>query len=259
VPESSSPHVFSDEYYDRLARLEEQHWWSSGMRAIQRELLDRLTPHAHERRVLDAGCGTGLTLTWARQFTSREPVGLDYAAAGLRYCQTRGHRRLVQGDAMALPFASNHFDLVLSCDVTQHLPRPDGDRRALGEIARVLAPGGYFLLRTNSRCGYPAHEPELDYRRYTRDDVRAVIAASGLEIVRLSYVNFLPALATTVLRRLKGQGASGTDPGLRQRADQPALVRRALYATLAAEGRLIAAAGGVLPFGHSIVALAKKS
>ena len=254
-----APHVFSGAYYARLADIEEHHWWSEGMRAIQRRLLDRLAKPRPAWRVLDSGCGTGLTLTWARQFTARDPIGLDRAAAGLDFCRSRGHRRLIEGDATELPFSDAQFDLVLSCDVIQHLPRPLGDARALAEIARVLVPGGCLLLRTNSRCGYPDEEPEPDYHRYVLTELAEKFAAAGLQPVRLSYVNCLPALALSLQRRLKGQRLSGSDPGLAARPRRSALTGGLLSRVLRVEGWLLHHFNVSLPYGHSIVALVRKA
>jgi SAM-dependent methyltransferase len=254
----SAPHIFSAAYYDRLADMEERHWWSVGIRAIQRRLLDRIAPGDRAWRVLDAGCGTGLTLSWVKRYTAREPIGLDRAAAGLQFCRGRGHARLIQGDATELPFAIDRFDLVLSCDVIQHLPRPQGDVRALAEIARVLVPGGHLLLRTNSRCGYPEEEPEPDYHRYSLSELKGKLERAGLRPVKISYVNCLPALALTALRKVKGHRPSGNDPGLAARPQQPALVGRALYSMLMCEGVYMNHVNRSLPFGHSIIALAEK-
>jgi SAM-dependent methyltransferase len=50
-----------------------------------------------------------------------------------------------QTDVTALPFRDGTFDFALSVTVLLHLPR-DAQRRAIGEIARVLKPGGSFLM-----------------------------------------------------------------------------------------------------------------
>ena len=257
-PDVPAPHVFSNAYYARLADIEERHWWSAGIRAIQQRLLDRIAPSSRTWRVLDAGCGTGLTLTWVKRYTKAEPIGLDRAAAGLEYCRSRGHMRLLEADTTALPFASGRFDLVLSCDVIQHLPRPQGDVSALAEIARVLVPGGTLLLRTNSRCGYPDDERQLDYHRYLLAELRDKLAAAGLDTVKASYVNCLPALVLTAWRNAKREQSSGNDPGLAARSGQPAVVRRILYSILALEGIFLSRSSASLPFGHSIIALAQK-
>jgi SAM-dependent methyltransferase len=253
----SRPHVFTDAYYARLAEFEERHWWSIGIRRIQGRLLRR-APSDNVRRVLDAGCGTGLTLTWVRGYSAAEPIGLDRTAVGLMFCRSRGHTRLLQGDATELPFETGGFDLVLSCDVIQHLPRPHGDWRAFSEIARVLAPGGRLLLRTNSRCGYPDDETEPNYHRYALGEIGQKLADAGLHIAALSYVNCLPALAQTAWRRMNREQLLGRDPGLHRERRLPGLLRRTLSSVLALEGVYIDYVRRPLPFGHSIIALAEK-
>lgn len=52
---------------------------------------------------------------------------------------------LVCGLGEALPFPAESFDLVIGLWVLEHLAQPE---RALGEIRRVLAPGGYFIFLT---------------------------------------------------------------------------------------------------------------
>lgn len=48
-------------------------------------------------------------------------------------------------DIEAMPFAEGAFDLVIANHVLEHV---DDDARAMGEVARVLAPGGYAILQT---------------------------------------------------------------------------------------------------------------
>src|SRR5438094_3892512 len=132
-------HVLTPQYYDRLAALEREHWWWRGVRRVTQRVL---RPSGAPPRVFDAGCGTGAMLAWAERDLHSRPVGLDFSADALALCRARTHARLLQGDAVSLPVRDASFDLVLSLDVLQHLPRPGGDARALAELARALAPGG---------------------------------------------------------------------------------------------------------------------
>lgn len=256
---TSAPHIFSTEYYARLAEIEQNHYWSLGMRETATRLLDRFAAPERNWRVLDAGCGTGLTLNWIRRYTDREPIGFDLSRAALQYSALRGHPNLVEATTLVLPFASNNFDLVISTDVIQHLPRPDGDAQALAEMARVLKPGGLLLLRTNSHCGYPdTHEP--DYQRYTLTAARARVEGAGFQIGTATYANCVPALLITLRRKLTFQNGLDRDQGLAFKARPPetSLVTRFLYWTLRAESRYLAPGGRQLPFGHSIIILAQK-
>jgi ubiquinone/menaquinone biosynthesis C-methylase UbiE len=57
----------------------------------------------------------------------------------------KGPRRRVafaQSNALALPFADETFDLVLTSGVLEYLPLREG----LAELSRVLAPGGHLIF-----------------------------------------------------------------------------------------------------------------
>src|ERR1700743_1973703 len=82
----------------------------------------------------------------------------------------------IAADAESLPFAAAVFTRV-ECDaVLEHVRNPD---RVMGEIERVLAPGGYVHLVTPF-C-HPFHEYPKDYRRFTLDGLKEL--AGPLEVV----------------------------------------------------------------------------
>lgn len=56
------------------------------------------------------------------------------------------------GDARALPFSSKSFDIVLSNSTLDHMETVDDIGTALGEIHRVLRPGGRLLLTLDNLC-----------------------------------------------------------------------------------------------------------
>jgi len=93
--------------------------------------------------ILDAGCGEGITLEkLVGQFSAARVVGIDTEPENLEIC--RKHQLPVQeGSVYALPFAEASFDTVLFSEVIEHLDEPE---RALGEIARVLRPGGRIIV-----------------------------------------------------------------------------------------------------------------
>ncbi len=112
------------------------------------------------RRVLDVACGAGHT---ALAFAERvaEVVALDLTPAMLAQAQAlaseRGLANLTfqPADAAALPFPDASFDVVTSRLAAHHYADP---ARAVREAARVLRPGGLFLL---SDCVAP-DDPALD-------------------------------------------------------------------------------------------------
>ncbi|HXV87389.1 MAG TPA: class I SAM-dependent methyltransferase [Gemmatimonadales bacterium] len=99
--------------------------------------------------VLEIGVGPGQALTELAT-RARRVVGLDVSGAMLRRAAARiaGDQRraaLVRGDGLSLPFASETFEAVMSTFLLDLLP-DDQQRPMVGELARVLAPGGRAVL-----------------------------------------------------------------------------------------------------------------
>jgi SAM-dependent methyltransferase len=102
------------------------------------------------RRVLDVGCGAGQELLPFVAEGRATGVGVDIAAEVGRTGRELFSRQapqarvsFAQATAEALPFLPESFDVVV-CRVA--LPYMD-NARALSEMARVLRPGGAFLLK----------------------------------------------------------------------------------------------------------------
>jgi ubiquinone/menaquinone biosynthesis C-methylase UbiE len=74
-------------------------------------------------------------------------MGVDLSGGMLRRCRDRG-LRVAQGDATAIPFAPESFDVVCSFKV---LPHVQDLAAALAEMARLLRPGGVLLLEFYNR------------------------------------------------------------------------------------------------------------
>ncbi len=262
---TADPNILTPAYYQRLYDIEQTHGWSRGMRTMSAALLDPIAATRPTWRILDVGCGTGATLAWLRRFPGASIVGLDYSADALRFCQSTRNRALVQGSALELPFPDGSFDLVVSTDVLQHLPNPDGDRVALRETYRVLDRGGYVYIRTNSRFGLgsPSGEEGASYRRYAPGELEASLRATGFAIERLTYANAIPSLFAVARDRVtrKAERARKQDLGLRLRVRSSSLrwVDDSLAGLLAVEALYVGKLGRPLPFGHSMVALGRKT
>jgi 2-polyprenyl-6-hydroxyphenyl methylase/3-demethylubiquinone-9 3-methyltransferase len=115
-------------------------------------LLERLGWDTSGKRALDVGCGGGLL---AEEFARLgcDVVGIDPSANSVAtaraHAATAGLNidyRLGVGEA--LPFENASFEIVYCCDVLEHVNSVDA---VVGEIARVLQPGGVFMYDTINR------------------------------------------------------------------------------------------------------------
>src|SRR6185295_2882108 len=98
-------------------------------------------------QVIDVGCGTGnYTRHLARAAGEGLTVGLDASEAMVAAAAARSDREnlaYLRGDACALPFADESFDVACSVGVIHMVEEP---LVALGEMVRVLAPGGRLAV-----------------------------------------------------------------------------------------------------------------
>ena len=105
-----------------------------------RAVAERMAAHyglSDGARILDVGCGKAFLLyEFTRILTNVEVTGLDISEYAIRNGKDEIRHRLVVGDAAALPFADNQFDLVFSV-TTLHNLYVDRLFAALGEIERV--------------------------------------------------------------------------------------------------------------------------
>lgn len=114
-------------------------------------------------RVLDIGCGAALVadrlIDLHATYVGAEYGGhqLDYAVRTAKSREGRPLRSFfVQADAEHLPFADASFDVVVMTEVIEHLLRPE---LAVWELARVLRPGGVFVMTTNNASEMPLRSP----------------------------------------------------------------------------------------------------
>ena len=153
--------------YDRLNHLLsfglDRRWWRRTAVTFREILAD---PKA---LVLDICCGTGdMTgaLLQARPVNGEPVTGLDFSCAMLRLAERKyagTNVRWVEGDAMALPFPDETFDLVTSAFGFRNLRNYAA---GLAEIRRVLRPGGSLgILECNQPDGLSGAMYNLYFRR----------------------------------------------------------------------------------------------
>jgi len=251
----TAPRIFTPEYYARMRELEAGSWWNAAMRDVAGMLLaDVQLPRSGT--LLDVGCGSGQTMSWfASQFGEWRTLGCDISAEAVAAARRFGYE-VTQASALSLPYPSAMADVIISLDVLQHVPLDGGDRTALGEMRRVLKPGGWLFIRTNAQS-FP-HTPddhEYQFHRYAPAELRVKLAEAGFSVRRLSRVNALLGLAE-IPRELRARRAQASDyHGILATPDgRASWASAAKRAWVRLEGRAVRR-GVRLPAGRTIVAL----
>jgi SAM-dependent methyltransferase len=138
------------------------------------QLYDRVAGAVDLRglRVLEVSCGHGGGASYvARCLKPATMIGVDRNGRAVERCQAVHQVEgltFSQGDAMALDFANGSFDAVVNVEASHCYPDVP---RFLGEVARVLRPGGHLLYADFRDVGE------------ARDRLHAQLVASGLEVV----------------------------------------------------------------------------
>ena len=226
------------------------------MRSIGQRLLRSASLPA-SGRVLDAGCGSGQTMTWLADLLPRwERVGVDVASEAVASARSIGEA-VIEASVLSLPFDSASFDLVITLDVLQHLPLDGGDAAALAEMRRVSRPGGTLLIRTNAQSFPRVSEDRASlYRRYDPEPLRHVIEDAGFRILRLGRANSILGLAE-IPRELRARRKdAGSYHGLLSAPRAPRRIDRIKRGVIEAEGALLSR-GVRLPFGRTLFALCR--
>ncbi len=146
--------------FERIAALGMASMHPGGLAATRK--LIQWAGIAPGTRVLDLGCGVGQTSCLLAKRYAAEVTGLDKSArmvarATERARQSASPAAFVEGDAYAMPFEPERFDVVFAESVTLFLDRA----KVLAECFRVMAPGG-LIADVVMTCHEPVPTDVLD-------------------------------------------------------------------------------------------------
>ena len=174
---------------------------------------ERLVP-TRPGRFLDLGCGRGEFVSGLSVPGDARALGLDRERTNAASAHSEGVPALVADLERPLPIASSSLDGVSLVEVIEHIP---GAEALVDEIARVLRPGGWFLVTTpniahltyriRALTGHPPKQEGYHFRFFTARTLLACIEAGGFRLdARASYGK--QALLTK-LARLRSKAQPG--------------------------------------------------
>jgi SAM-dependent methyltransferase len=155
------------------------------VRALGRFIEQALRAHVRAGAlVADVGCGEQ---PWRPLV---EALGARYLGADVQ--QNTAGSVAFRCVADALPLGPGTADVVMCTEVLEHVPDPEG---ALGELRRILKPGGLAVVTTPFL--YPLHEEPWDFQRLTRYQIQRAARHAGFAVERLEVGgNEIEVLAT---------------------------------------------------------------
>ena len=147
-PSTTNLTEISGEHWEHNAQ-----WWQDGFTlGADAEYEEQILPLAAQYlagadRILDVGAGEGQVARLASKLGATLVVGVDPTWNQLTVARQRaGGPVWTRGVAERLPFRDAEFDAVVACLVFEHITEYE---TAMTEVARVLRPGGRFVLLLN--------------------------------------------------------------------------------------------------------------
>lgn len=237
--------------YDRMNRLEAQHWWYCARRSIIAALIRRELGSGTRHTILEAGCGSGGNLAMLQQFGHVDAFECDDLA---RQHATEKSGLDIRSGALPheLPFDGRTYDLIGLFDVLEHV---EADSASLNALAKRLNANGKIIVTVPA---YPflwsMHDEQHHHlRRYTLGLLAKTARDAGLGISYSSYFNtFLFPFALVVRTAKRLTGSQVPDDKL-----PPAFINNLLAAVFGMERFLLGRFR--LPAGLSLVAVMKRT
>jgi SAM-dependent methyltransferase len=128
--------------------------------------------HPGQGKVLEYACGTGVNTLHLLE-CGYEVHGVDAAQAAIDLVRrklvghpelaARAHLSRIESDAHTLPFADASFDFVVAMSILSLLGSASAASHLLGELCRVLKPGGKIILDINDHDSeFSANQEQIE-------------------------------------------------------------------------------------------------
>ena len=237
--------------YDRMKRLEAQHWWFCARRLLLASVIKRTLASGSHHMILEAGCGTGGNLAMLRQFGHVD--AFEYDDAARQHAAEKSGLDVRSGKLpYDVPFEGKTYDLIGLFDVLEHVLE---DSASLDSLAKRLNPSGKIIATVPAYPGlWSVHDDRHHHvRRYTQASLTKAVQNAGLEMSYCSYFNtFLLPLAIAVRTAKRHTGRQTADDAL-----PPDSINRSLTSIFGLERWLL---GRIrLPWGLSLIAVVTKT
>ncbi|HVT88945.1 MAG TPA: methyltransferase domain-containing protein [Tepidisphaeraceae bacterium] len=199
--------------------------WRVHSDTVNTALLNRWLPSVCVERLLktdvfDEACSQGLFKILSAHANC--VMGIDISTETLIAARDRHSAfRTTAADVRSLPFADDSFDVILSNSTLDHFPVTVDLETSLGELHRILRPGGELLLTMDNpvnpvvalRNALPFHwlnrigvVPYYVGKTFGHRRLRRMLEAVGFEIVEVDAILHCPRVFAVALARLVSSG-----------------------------------------------------
>ncbi len=196
----------------RFAELEEYRDDKFNLKKVYK-FIEKYVPNKEGKKLLDIGCADG-SFAALLQKKGFDVYGIDIAKKAIRRARSKGIKAKVGDLGKKLPYKSNSFDVIIMCEVIEHIFDTDF---LLREIYRIIKKGGFLFITTpnvasfTSRVklifgGYPngleyyvGQRTSGHIRAYTPAILRRQLNRDGFKVIKMTSPNLLFPVKSKVI------------------------------------------------------------
>ena len=232
-------------YAAAYADLYRRHWWWRVREKILLRKVKQVLTGRPSARILDVGCGAGLFFDMLEPLGHIEGIESDDVAVE----QSGRWRDRIHVGEIATFKSDEGYDLILMLDVLEHVEHP---AVVLRQAIEWLKPHGAMLITVPAFDWLWTAHDDLNHhvKRYSAAELRGLVRGAGLHVEETRYL-FQSLVVPKMFVRVKEALTMCS-------ASVPRVPHRVLNTTLRTWFQLESAVAGWLPFGSSILLIAKK-
>lgn len=237
------------EAYAEMHAIEENHWWFKARREILKNQITLLNLKKNSH-ILEIGCGTGGNLKMLSTFGSVTAVEMNDLARQLAINSNPSIKTIYPGSLPSdIPFINTKFDLICLFDVLEHIRE---DQESLIKLSDFLKPNGKIILTVPAYQWLWSSHDEFHHhhRRYTKKEIKKLLATSKLHSIKISYFNSLLFPIAALVRIFQKLKLSSTSRHEKIPATYINYILRAIFSL-----ERILLKRTALPFGLSLLAV----
>jgi ubiquinone/menaquinone biosynthesis C-methylase UbiE len=186
------------DYKDYAAGQTNNHFWFKAKKELINVLMEKTCPGQKHLKILSIGVGTGDDLDILSQYGENYITDVDETS--LSVIDSKLYKEKIVTSACALPFADNFFDVVISCDVFEHI---EDHTKAASEVHRVLKQDGVLVFTVPAfQCLFSSHDVALEhFRRYNKKTISSLLQNFESKIFFWNSVLFTPIAIGRILNK----------------------------------------------------------
>jgi len=166
-------------------------------------------PEIAPREIIDLGCGGGRNAgALLKKYPDTKVTALDYSDVSVEKARAfnaeavdKGQMTVTRGDVSALDLPAEKYDLATAFETIYFWP---GLERCFGEVAKILKPGGLFMI-VNESDG--EDETSLKFEKiidgmkcYTPEVIRKSLESAGFKILRIEHHGSKPWISVIAVK-----------------------------------------------------------